>query len=100
MTDQQILFETLLDRDGPVAIIIKQVLRPVEGEGEPIFPPTYPMPTYRGRVHTVKDGEYRVSVELPPFRQDGSKSDKNKSPDVAGYNIDEFKDGSNICEID
>lgn len=100
MTDQTI--ETLLARNGPVAIVLKQYLRPVEGIGEPIFPPTYPMPTYRGRVHTVRDGEYRVSVELPPFRQD-SKEDKSKeerSKDVAGYNIDEFKDGTNICEID
>lgn len=95
MTDQTI--ETLLAINGPVAIVLKQYFRPVEGIGEPIFPPTYPMPTYRGRVHTVRDGEYRVSVELPPFRQDG-KEDKAK--DIAGYNIDEFKDGTNVCEID
>lgn len=95
MTDQTI--ETLLAINGPVAIVLKQYLRPVEGIGEPIFPPTYPMPTYRGRVHTVRDGEYRVSVELPPFRP-GAKEEK--SQDVAGYNIDEFKDGTNVCEID
>ncbi len=97
MTDRAMQFENLLDSNGPVAIVLKQYLRPVEGIGEPIFPPTYPMPTFRGRVHTVRDGEYRVSVELPPFRQDGKE---DKSQDVAGYNIDEFKDGTNICEID
>jgi CRISPR-associated protein Csb1 len=97
MTDQTMQFERFLHNNGPVAIVLKQYLRPAEGIGEPIFPPTYPMPTYRGRVHTVRDGEYRVSVELPPFRQG---SGEEKSQDVAGYNIDEFKDGTNICEID
>lgn len=100
MTKPQTPIDDLLKSDGPIAVIFKQYLRPAEGEGEPIFPPTYPMPTYRGRVHTVRDGEYRVSVELPPFRQDGAKGDKNESQDVAGYNIDEFKDGTNVCEID
>jgi len=100
MTNQSTQFADLLTQNGPVAVILKQYLRPAEGDGEPIFPPTYPMPTYRGRVHTVRDGDYRVSVELPPFRQDGSKTEKNESQDVAGYNIDEFKDGSNVCEID
>ena len=93
----------LLKSDGAVAIIIKQYLRPVEGKGEVIFQPTYPMPTYRGRVHTVRDGEYRVSVELPPFRYDSGKAEKKSEEEeqnVAGYNIDEFKDGSNVCEID
>lgn len=97
MTDRTVQSHKLLDGNGPVAIVLKQYLRPAEGIGEPIFPPTYPMPTYRGRVHTVRDGEYRVSVELPPFRQDGKE---DKSQDAAGYNIDEFKDGTNICEID
>lgn len=100
MADQLMQFEDLLRDDGAIAIILKQYLRPAEGKDAPIFPPTYPMPTYRGRVHTVRDGEYRVSVELPPFRQDGSKTEKNESQDVAGYNIDEFKDGTNVCEID
>lgn len=100
MPDEQMNFEDLLKKDGPIALVIKQYLRPAEGDGEPIFPPTYPMPIYRGRVHTVRDGEYRVSVELPPFRQDGGKAEKNESQDVAGYNIDEFKDGQNVCEID
>lgn len=96
-------FEKCLDDNGPVALIIKQYLRPVEGRGEIIFPPTYPMPTYKGRVHTVRDGEYRVSVELPPFRYDDNGTSKKNEEDgqsAAGYNIDEFKDGSNMCEID
>lgn len=94
--------DDLLKPDGPVAIVMTQYLRPAEGEGEPIFPPTYPMPTYRGRVHTVRDGEYRVSVELPPFHRENTKGERDdeESQTVAGYNIDEFKDGSNVCEID
>lgn len=90
----------VLGDNQAVAIVIKQYLRPVEGEGEPIFPPTYPMPEYRGRVHTVKDGEYRVSVELPPFRHGNGKAEASDSQDVAGYNIDQLRDGTNVCEID
>jgi CRISPR-associated protein Csb1 len=93
-------FEDLLKNDGPVAIVLKQYLRAVEGEDAPIFPPTYPMPVYRGRVHTVRDGEYRVSVELPPYPQNGQNNGKTESEDVPGYNIDEFNDGTNVCEID
>jgi CRISPR-associated protein Csb1 len=100
MPDEPTQFEDLLKDDGPVAIIVKQYLRPAEGEGEPVFPPTYPMPTYRGRVHTVRDGEYRVSVELPPYRREGQKNGKDESQDMPGYNIDQFNDGSNVCEID
>ena len=103
MDDLSTKFDDCLTSDGPVAIVIKQYLRPAEGEGEVIFPPTYPMPTYRGRVHTVRDGEYRVSVELPAYRHAESKAEKkseDKEQSVAGYNIDEFKDGSNVCEID
>ncbi len=103
LSKQSKVFDECLREDGPVAIIIKQYLRPVEGHGEVIFPPTYPMPTYKGRVHTIRDGEYRVSVELPPYRQDSSGSDKKNEKDAKdepGYNIDEFKNGMNICEID
>lgn len=94
--------DDLLKPDGPIAIVMTQYLRPAEGEGEPIFPPTYPMPIYRGRVHTVRDGEYRVSVELPPFHRENTKGERDdeETQTVAGYNIDEFRDGSNVCEID
>lgn len=89
---------TWLNDDGPVALIVKQPLAPVDDEDPVIFPPTYPMTTYKGRVHTVKDGDYRVSVELPP----DSKADKNekKEDQKPGYNIDRFPDGTNSCEID
>jgi len=51
-----------------------------------------------GRVHTVRDGDYRVSVELPP----DSKRDKNDrgADQKPGYNLDRFPDGTSICEID
>src|ERR1035441_10167801 len=91
-------FRNLLVPEGPVAIIIKQALAPVNDDDPVIFPPTYPMTTFRGRVHTMVDGDYRVSVELPP----DSKRDKNeKSADQRpGYNIDRFPDGTSTCEID
>lgn len=37
MTD----FNTLLEREGPVAIVVKERLRPVGGSDSPVFPPTY-----------------------------------------------------------
>lgn len=103
MDDLLTKFDDCLKDNGPVAIVMKQYLRPAEGKEEVIFPPTYPMPTYRGRIHTVRDGEYRVSVELPSFRPADGKAEKkaeDEQQNVAGYNIDEFKDGSNVCEID
>jgi CRISPR-associated protein Csb1 len=105
MPNENLELEQLLEADGPIAIIRKQYLRPAEGEGEPIFPPTYPMPTDTKRVHTVTDGKYRVSIELPAFgrgeSKNGQKEDKeSESRKSPGYNIDEFGDGSNVCEID
>ncbi|MEW6235522.1 MAG: type I-U CRISPR-associated RAMP protein Csb1/Cas7u [Candidatus Omnitrophota bacterium] len=94
----EITFNDLLKEDGPVALIIKQPLAPVDSENPVIFPPTYPLTKWNGRIHTIQDGEYRVSVELPP----DSKSDKSstKGDQKSGYNIDRFPDGTNICEID
>ncbi len=95
--------EEWIKPDGPIAIIGKQYLEPAEGKDTAIFPPTYPMPIFRGRTHVVHDGEYRVSVELPPFRgrggRDGQK-DENESSSQAGYNIDHLNGGGNVCEID
>lgn len=91
-------FTELLEPSGPVAIVIKQVLVPAN-DGDPIiFPPSYPITTFKGRVHTINDGAYRVSVELPL----DPKTPKNEkgADQTAGYNIDRFSDGSNSCEID
>lgn len=94
----EIKIEDLLKDDGPVAIIIKQPLAPVDRDDPMIFPPTYPMTKWNGRVHTVRDGDYRVTVELPP----DSKTDKDerKESQKSGYQIDRFPDGTNVCEID
>jgi CRISPR-associated protein Csb1 len=91
-------FSALLESNGPVAITIKQWLAPVNDDDPVIFPPSYPMTAFKGRVHTVVDGDYRVSVELPPE----SKRDKSEkgSDQKAGYNIDRFPGGTNTCEID
>lgn len=37
MTD----FNSLLERNGPVAIVVKERLRPIGGSDSPVFPPTY-----------------------------------------------------------
>jgi CRISPR-associated protein Csb1 len=91
-------FMGFLKSDGPVAIVVKQALAPVNEDDPIIFPPTYPLTTFKGRVTTVNDGEYRVSVELPA---DPKARKAEKSADqTAGYNIDRFPDGTNSCEID
>ncbi len=87
-----------LTEAGPVAIIIKQPLAPVDDEDPVIFPPTYPMTTFKSRVHTIRDGDYRVSVELPPDPK-AEKNERNEDQ-KPGYNIDRFPDGTNSCEID
>jgi CRISPR-associated protein Csb1 len=88
----------LLDPDGPIALIIKQELAPDDEDDRTIFPPTYPITSFRGRVQRFEHGEYRVSIELPPE----SKRDKDERKDSQrpGYQIDRFPDGTNLCEID
>ncbi len=91
-------FTDLLDPDGPVAIVIKQALVPANEDDPIIFPPSYPITTFKGRVHTINDGAYKVSVELP-LDPKTPKSEKG-ADQTAGYNIDRFSDGSNSCEVD
>jgi len=92
------ILDELLKDGGPVALIVKQPLEPVDSEDPVIFPPTYPVTRWKGRVHTIRDGDYRVDVQLPP----DSKIDKdgNRENQKPGYQIDYFPDGTNVCEID
>lgn len=92
------MLDNLLADEGPVALIIKQPLEPVDNDDRVVFPPTYPVTKWKGRVHTIRDGDYRVSIQLPP----DSKSDKDgaKESQKPGYQIDYFPDGTNVCEID
>lgn len=87
----------LLNNDGPVALIIKQPLAPVDEDDRIVFPPTYPLTEWKGRVHTIRDGDYRVTVELPT----GSRANKDEKRENQrpGYQINRFPDGTNICEI-
>jgi CRISPR-associated protein Csb1 len=91
-------FMDFLKPDGPVAIVIKQVLAPANEDDPIIFPPTYPLTTFKGRVTTVNDGDYRVSVELPADPK--AKKNEKSADQTAGYNIDRFPGGANSCEID
>jgi len=91
-------FTSLLDEDGPIALIIKQELAPDDEVEKIVFPPTYPMTQFKGRVQRFEHGEYRVSIELPPdTKRDKDERRDNQKP---GYQIDRFPDGTNICEID
>jgi CRISPR-associated protein Csb1 len=91
-------YQEFIESDKYVAIVIRQHMRPDDDGPHPvIFPPTYPMTTLKGRVHTIRDGEYRVSVELPGDTKGKSDSADNQK---AGYNIDFFPGDRNVCEID
>ncbi|MFW5910276.1 MAG: type I-U CRISPR-associated RAMP protein Csb1/Cas7u [Thiohalospira sp.] len=61
--------DRLLDASGPVALVMREHLRPVTGHGTPIFPPTYARdrsqadqvhPTYN--IDALQDG-YRAQVD-------------------------------------
>jgi CRISPR-associated protein Csb1 len=89
---------SLLDPDGPIALIIKQELAPDDEDERIIFPATYPMTKFKGRVQTFEHGEYRVRIELPPeSKRDKDEKKENQRPD---YQIDRFSDGTNLCEVD
>jgi CRISPR-associated protein Csb1 len=49
------------NRDGPVALVCKQRLLPVEGEGSVIFPPTYADIGYN--IDTLSDGTKVVTID-------------------------------------
>lgn len=91
-------YKEFVESDKYVAIVIRQHMRPDDDGPHPvIFPPTYPMTTLKGRVHTIRDGEYRVSVELPADTKAKADSTDHQK---AGYSIDFFPGDRNCCEID
>jgi CRISPR-associated protein Csb1 len=60
------LFDNLLTETGPAALVIRQILMPVEGKDAVIFPPTYPSPTQKKDEPPIYniDGEKEQSVCL------------------------------------
>ncbi|MCA9185431.1 MAG: type I-U CRISPR-associated RAMP protein Csb1/Cas7u [Pirellulaceae bacterium] len=96
--DQFTDFTSLLKSDGPIALVIKQELAPDDEDERTIFPPTYPMTFFKGRVQRFEHGVYRVSVELPPDTK--REKDEKKDNQKPGYQIDRFSDDENLCEID
>lgn len=97
-SSQYTAFTSLLKPDGPIALIIRQELAPDDEDETIIFPPTYPLTSFKGRVQRFEHGEYRVVIELPPDpKRDKDERKDNQKP---GYQIDRFSDGTNICEID
>ena len=73
MSNEDVLtqFDEWLKDGSPVAaLVMRQWLEPVEGKDAVIFPPTY------------------------------AKPERTKEEDWLGYNIDQFEDGSSVCQID
>jgi CRISPR-associated protein Csb1 len=63
-------FDAWLRDDGPVALICREHLEPIEGKDAVIFPATY------------------------------AKPERMRDEDWPGYNIDKYPDGTNVCQID
>jgi CRISPR-associated protein Csb1 len=59
-------FESWLSDTGPAALVIRQILQPVEGDGAVIFPPTYPSPLQKKDEPPIYniDGEGETSICL------------------------------------
>jgi CRISPR-associated protein Csb1 len=55
------LFDEWTDKDGPVALHLKQKLLPVEGDGGVIFPPTYADIGYN--IDTLSDGSKVATID-------------------------------------
>lgn len=73
MTDEQLsrkFDDWLRDDSGVAALVMRQWLEPVEGKDAVIFPPTY------------------------------AKPERMREDDWTGYNIDQFEDGTSVCQID
>jgi|SRR5579863_8953215 len=53
-------FDTLLKDDGPAAVVLKRRLRPVEGEGSWIFPPTFAQSESAEDDDEGRGGSYQI----------------------------------------
>lgn len=67
MTTEELtkVFDRWVDKDGPVALHLKQKLLPVEGEGGVIFPPTYAMGESKSpyNIDTLLDGTKVATID-------------------------------------
>jgi len=84
MNDQKVKLdqfdEWLKDDSDVAALVMRQWLEPVEGKDAVIFPPTYAKPK--------------------PSRDNPIPMKKEDEENWLGYNIDRFKDGTSVCQID
>lgn len=86
MTTEELtkLFDEWVNKDGPVALHLKQKLLPVEGEGGVIFPPTYADIGYN--IDTLSDGTKLVTIDsigsqanrMEPMFKSTGKDNKGK----------------------
>jgi len=55
----------LLEKDGPVAVVLRQYLQPVEGKDAPIYPPTYAAPKGETPAHPYNiDGPFPDGLNI------------------------------------
>lgn len=92
------------DPKGPVALVLKQELLPVEGEGGVFFPPTYADVGYN--IDTLGDGTKVATVDSvgsqanrmePIFKRDGGDPDLSKLVPQVGI---EIGDGRTVSVLD
>lgn len=79
--------EWLKDDSDIAALVMRQWLESVEGKDAVIFPPTY-------NLEKTDQAKRQKHGQTAPGWYETSKGD------AYGYNIDEFDEGSNVCQID
>lgn len=73
-----------LDPKGPVALVLKQHLEPVEGEGGVFFPPTYADLPENYNIDTLSDGTKVVTVDSVGSQANRMEPVFVTDPDLAG----------------
>lgn len=81
--DQDTL-DSWLDPKGPVALVLKQRLEPVEGEGAVFFPPTYADLPGNYNIDTLSDGTKVVTVDSVGSQANRMEPIFAMDPDLAG----------------
>lgn len=79
----QDITDSWLDPKGPVALVLKQHLEPVEGEGAVFFPPTYADLPHNYNIDTLSDGTKVVTVDSVGSQANRMEPVFGTDPDLA-----------------
>ncbi|MFM1991028.1 MAG: hypothetical protein RJA99_3985 [Pseudomonadota bacterium] len=93
--------DSWLDPKGPVALVLKQHLEPVEGEGAVFFPPTYADLKENYNIDTLSDGTKVVTVDSVGSQANRMEPVFGFDPELAGLvpRVDIEIDGGKTVSI-